>query len=79
MESVNTTEMTVNGLSYREYHNLHGCLPDEVIEHLLDISAGCDHLYNDGYDDGYKAGSHEKGASKLRKKLSEIADIVNGY
>lgn len=79
MESVDTTEMTVNGLSYREYYNLHGCLPDEVIEHLLDISAGCDHLYNDGYDDGYKAGSHEKETIKLLEKLSKIADIVNGY
>ena len=79
MESVDTTEMTVNGLSYREYYNLHGCLPDEVIEHLLDISAGCDHLYNDGYDDGYEAGSCEEGAGELRKKLSEIADIVSEY
>ena len=60
MESVNTTEMTVNGLSYREYYQLHGCLPDEVIEHLLDLSTE------------YKAG-------ELRKKLSEIADIVSGY
>lgn len=71
MESVNTTEMTVNGLSYREYYKLHGCLPDEVIEHLLDLSAE--------YDDGYEAGSCEEGAGELRKKLSEIADIVSGY
>ena len=35
MESVDTTEMTVNGLSYREYFQLHGCLPDEVIEDLI--------------------------------------------
>ena len=71
MESVNTTEMTVNGLSYREYYQLHGCLPDEVIEHLLDLSAE--------YDHGYEAGSFEEGAGELRKKLSEIADIVSGY
>lgn len=71
MESVNTTEMTVNGLSYREYYQLNGCLPDEVIWHLLDLS--------NGYDDGYEAGSCEKGAGELRKKLSEIADIVSGY
>ena len=75
MESVNTTEMTVNGLSYREYYQLHGCLPDEFIEHLLDLSAEYDH----GYDDGYEAGSFEEGAGELRKKLSEIADIVSGY
>lgn len=71
MESVNTSEMTVNGLSYREYYQLHGCLPDEVIEHLLDLSTE--------YDDGYEAGSNEEGAGELRKKLSEIADIVSGY
>ena len=75
MESVNTTEMTVNGLSYREYYQLHGCLPDEVIEHLLDLSTEYDH----GYDDGYEAGSCEEGAGELRKKLSEIAEIVSGY
>lgn len=75
MESVNTTEMTVNGLSYREYYQLHGCLPDEVIEHLLDLSTE----YDNGYDDGYEAGSCEEGAGELRKKLSEIADIVSGY
>lgn len=62
MESVDTEKMTVNGLSYREYHQLHGCLPDEVIEHLLDLSGSC-----------------EEGAGELRKKLSEIADIVSGY
>lgn len=75
MESVNTTEMTVNGLSYREYYQLHGCLPDEVIEHLLYLSTE----YDNGYDDGYEAGSCEEGAGELRKKLSEIADIVSGY
>ena len=75
MESVDTTEMTVNGLSYREYYNLHGCLPDEVIEHLLDLSAEYDH----GYDDGYEAGSCEKETIKLLEKLSKIADIVSGY
>lgn len=69
MESVNTTEMTVNGLSYREYYQLHGCLPDEVIEHLLDLSTEYNH----------EAGSFEEGAGELRKKLSEIADIVSGY
>lgn len=75
MESVDTTKMTINGLSYREYFQLHGCLPDEVIEHLLDLSTEYDH----GYDDGYEAGSCEEGAGELRKKLSEIADIVSEY
>ena len=75
MESVDTTKMTINGLSYREYFQLHGCLPDEVIEHLLDLSTE----YDRGDDDGYEAGSCEEGAGELRKKLSEIADIVSEY
>lgn len=64
MESVNTTEMLVNGLTYREYFQINRTLPEEAIEHLLDIA-----------DDGEDC----ERCFELKCTLREIADMASGY
>lgn len=65
MESVNTAEMLVNGLTYREYFERNRTLPEEAIEHLLDV---------------YEYEKEECGKCiELKCTLREIADLASNY
>lgn len=64
MESVNIAEMLVNGLTYREYFRKNRTLPEEAIEHLLDL-----------YDFEEDCADCEQFKCTLR----EIADMASGY
>lgn len=64
MESVNIAEMLVNGLTYREYFRKNRTLPEEAIEHLLDL-----------YDFEEDCADCEQFKCTLR----EIADMARGY
>lgn len=66
MESVNKAEMLVNGLTYREYFRRNRTLPEEAIEHLLDL-----------YDDEFEEDCAD--CEQLKCTLREIADMAGGY